>query len=145
MFNWYRQWRRSRSRAVFRFWDGFRWRYADPLEAIFALHVHPEYNYRKHPFQADRGNHEAIAIIATAVSDALDVPAFNEKTMQGLTITERLQVFVDLNDYLARQKKSTDETPIYLEPTEEESTSSDCEPETTNSTSDCGSTSTDKS
>lgn len=114
MFNWIRRWYRNRNRAIFRYWDGQRWRAADPIEIYRGIKQHPEFNIDRHPQLHDAGDDDATRICLQATRDVFGVKPFAEG---GLTETETIEVLGTYFDWIQRVKKNGSGPPILPEPT----------------------------
>lgn len=128
-----RNWLWPKSRAIFRYWDGKRWRSADPLVAARRLITHETFDWETHPALAEAADDfEALQITVDAVREVFDVPAFESG---GLTQAECVELLGDFTEYLHGVKKNTSPSPISSPPTDPVFAS------TTNSSPDSGSTS----
>lgn len=120
---WRRFWGRGR-KAIFQFWDGRRWRYADPMSAIRSLQTHPTFNWATHPAAISIGDHEALGVTAAAMRDVFHLPEFDPGTGDGLTEGECCELLARFVAYLDGLKKSGDTSPSPPPSTAPESSSS---------------------
>lgn len=128
-------WLGRRTREIFRFWDGRRWRYADPLAVARALENNERFDWTTHPALTATGDLDALKVTADAVREAFALPLFDGR--HGLTEGECLSLLADFTDYLDSLKKNTSPSPMWPV-----STASD-DPSPTKSSSDSGSTVTE--
>lgn len=109
--------RRRNPSAIFRYWDGTRDRYCDPLIAFQALAAHPEFDLANTPIEADRGDPDAIRAMVKACCDAFSVTQWSEEHPGGLTQMECIGLMVDFTNYLLAVKKNINLPLISREPT----------------------------
>lgn len=126
-------------RGLFRFFDGRRWRTADPLAVARALFTHPGFDWDETPQLLLTGRSEiqlqACGIIGEAVRASFQILPLNQG---GLSDRECLDILTAFRNYLGAVKKNGSLFPI----------SQDCtgsppvETCVTRPGSDCGSTPT---
>lgn len=100
---------RLRKRCLFRFWDGRRWQYADPLRAMRGLHQHPTLNLAEMLPFADANQERETTIFCDAVCEVFGVTRWDGRN--GLTDGELMNLFHDFVGYLAALKKNTSRPP----------------------------------
>ncbi len=106
MFNWLRRWklwRQSRTRAIFPYWDGQKWRTADPITIYRAIKSHPDFNLERHPEMHDAGDDEATLICLKAARDIFGVKSLQEG---GLTETETIDLLGAYFEWISDVKKN---------------------------------------
>ena len=106
--NWLTRRRIRRSRATFRFFDGRRWRYVDPIATLRTLHESETFSLETTLSELDSPDNTislaAIGITADAVRDAFDAPKYADG---GLTESELLTLISTFVRYLAALKKNS--------------------------------------
>jgi hypothetical protein len=133
MLSLLRNWLFPKRRAIFSYWDGKRWRAADPLVAARRLITHETFDWESHPALAEAADDfEALQITVDAVREVFDVPAFESG---GLTQAECVELLGDFTEYLHGVKKNTSPSPISSPPT------APATPSITSNSPDSGSTS----
>lgn len=129
LLNWIRRTLSNRRRAIFRFWDGTRWRAIDPMVAYRGLDAHAEFSWEEHPLLIEaaldgqlatdpgvtRVAWEALGITAAAVRDVFAIPVFDGR--RGLTEEELLNLLCDFSEYVRGVKKNISPPPISRQPT----------------------------
>jgi hypothetical protein len=142
MFGWLidsiRRWRRNRSRAVFRFFDGKRTRAVDPWAVYVALEMHPKY---KHDMaEAIReGELEETEIAVAAASEIFGVPRYKNNEKLGLTDGELVELLASFVLYTTESKKKYDRLSTSLPATDGEFSNAATSAKTGPSFTDCGS------
>lgn len=142
MFGWLRRWLFRRQRFIFQFWDGRRYRYADPIAVHLALQEDPEFEFRRHMLDIDQGVPEATHIACRAVQRAFGVEAYDEAKRTGLLVGEQLGLLLAFYRWIEVQKKSTE--PSVTSASNTGSTDSPSNDATTSATADSTSTSIDR-
>lgn len=106
-------------RSIFRFWDGRRWRSADPLEVARKLYsvanFHPEETPELLKSEDPKVITETSGQVAAAVQYAFSVKPL---TSGGLTETECIELLGTFQEYLGSLKKNIDMPPNSLPPME---------------------------
>ena len=126
VLNWIAQRKASQYRSgLFRFSDGVHVRAVDPIAILIALEAHKSFRFDLHPLRAQEGEPEALEIVADAVRQAFDVPAYSRPKHPGLTIRECYDLFRAFIFYADAQKKNIKPTPISAESTGPMSNGSD--------------------
>lgn len=92
-----------RRRGLFRFHDGQRYRYVDPLFVSQSLAADPEYLPR-HLGDARKGDREAIGICSRAASRAFGLRDFDGK--RGTTLADRIEILLSFEIWVAALKKN---------------------------------------
>jgi hypothetical protein len=125
-------WRRQRKRRLFRFHDGKRWRYADPIAASRALNTDKAVDLTTIFPALQQGREPETTQFLDAVCRAFGVHRF-QPDGSGMTDEELCDLFADLTAYLEDVKKNTAPPATSLPPTESESSlgSSDADDPTT--------------
>ena len=102
--------KRKSKRDIFRYWDGERWRGADPVLVVRKLSSHPLFSLEKHPVDLQSNQlatqNEAIAVTVGAMRDVFGVKPWDDVTDKGLTERETLALFHNLLSYLEGVKKN---------------------------------------
>lgn len=117
MLNFVRRWWINRQRAIFRYWDGSRFRNADPWALYRALQLHNRFTW-EHLKLVEIEDAEAIEITLEAVRDVFGVQAFDGETRRGLTESETIALIESFEDYVAIVKKKVSHSPTWPESTE---------------------------
>jgi hypothetical protein len=133
--------RRLRQRGLFRFWDGRRWRYADPFKCWREINNHEKLNMESMADDIDAGNEPETSIALNAVCEVFGVERWSDKTRRGLTDSELLNLLADFQEFLELLKKSGSPGPTSSEvsATFQSSTSPELPDEATKPLSDSGS------
>jgi hypothetical protein len=129
---------KPKRRGLFRFNDGVTGREVDPIEVLARFEDHPEFRHDLHPKRCERGEVEALKILAEAVRAAFQVPEYSEPGKPGLTVRECFELYSVFAHFIGSQKKSTNR--LQISPRDSVATSSDSEKPTTNDTLGSGST-----
>lgn len=86
IFGWLRNWVTSRKRCVFSYYDGRKWRQADPYVVWVSLLQDPEMDLEIDIPAMDRGDIESTTKVVNAVHRAFDLAPF--KDGRGVTVGE---------------------------------------------------------
>jgi hypothetical protein len=129
---------KPKRRGLFRFNDGAINREVDPIDVLARFEEHPEFRHDLHPKRCERGEVEALKILADAVRVAFQVPEYTEPGKPGLTVRECFELYAVFAHFIAFQKKSTNRSQI--SPQDSAATSNDSEKPTTNDMLGSGST-----
>lgn len=97
--------RAKSSTRIFAYFDGQKWRSIDPIQVIYALENHPKFSAEKHLEDAQKGDRQAVEIIADTVCDVFGVKPYEDG--QGLTIAERKGLLDTFYLYCQAVKKNT--------------------------------------
>jgi hypothetical protein len=122
--NWIRRRAWNRERAIFRYWDGARWRWIDPFLAFRRLADHPEFDWEKDPALIDFADQRTASGCADrtvrAVREVFGIPAFDGSrgTPAGLTEAELIALLVAFTAYVTDAKKNTGPPATSSPPTE---------------------------
>jgi len=111
--HWRRQ-RNLRKRALLRFHDGTKWRYADPFRAWREM-VNPSacgFNLAEHGPLVDQGLEPYTTQCVEAICKVFGLKRFDQATGEGVTDWEALSVAHQLRDYIDEVKKNTNGSPI---------------------------------
>ena len=104
MFDWlFNLFRRKPKRAIFRYYDGRRWRVADALRAYRLLSEHPVYRMAEDPQLIDAGSVKALARLIGAHREVFHIPPFEA---EGLTDDEVAKLAADFVNFLVSVKKN---------------------------------------
>lgn len=114
MFNWFRRWRQNRGRAIFRYWDGQKFRCADPITLWRAIKAHPRFNLENHPVMHDAGDDEATLICLEATRDIFGVKPVEAG---GLTEIQTLDLLGSYFDWVHEVKKNISSSVTLSAPT----------------------------
>ena len=81
-----------RNRNIFKYYDGVKVRYGDPLAILNKIDTHPVYNAEKHPKLAQSSDKavsvQAYQICVDCFRQAFNCPDFDDTTGRGLTMQE---------------------------------------------------------
>ncbi len=106
LLEFFRNWRRNRRRRIYRYFDGLRNRYADPVALQFALANHPTYLPR-HLAEARAGDVEAIAVLCDVAQGVFGAHGIDARTGKGLSAGELATLVIDFEVYCVALKKNT--------------------------------------
>lgn len=118
MFNLLNMFRRKKRTGIFRYWDGFRYRYADPIEIEIRIHQHPTCNFpavcrvAQRGFQKDapeshvKESMDAMSVLIPAIKQVFEIPDFNHDTGRGLTAHQIIELFGRFDDLIVDLKKN---------------------------------------
>lgn len=114
---WLLSWffRGERSRLIYHFWDGQKFRKIDPLVVWRVLDTHPEFSHRLHSEYAWK-NYEDMAVLTKAVRDAFLLPVYDG--VNGLTEAELYNLYHEYMNYAYAVKKNGVVFPIWSPATE---------------------------
>lgn len=115
MFGFVKRYMARRRRSIFRYWDGARNRFADPMAIYRALQQHPRFNWDVHPALIDCGDLDALALTAEAVRTAFGIAPVEQ---DGLTEAECVTLLAAFVGYLEALKKNGSPTPTLPAPSE---------------------------
>lgn len=104
----------QRRRLIFKYWDGRRTRYADPIVLLRNLEDHPEFNIDVDPTLAlsSVGDREAGERTVSAVRAAFGIfPFVDVHSFDGLTELECVALYVEFMEYLDALKKNGSRPP----------------------------------
>lgn len=111
-----RERRRIERRDIFRYWDGTRWRYADPLTAWAQLWSDPACNLKDTLPGAMRGDLEDAAEIAALSRRVFKLDTFDGTS--GATQLEALDVLYELLAFMGNLKKKREPSATTSAPTD---------------------------
>jgi hypothetical protein len=107
--------RKRLNRQIFRFSDGTRARYADPIAIMRAMASHPKLNLEVHLEQLASDQPElqndASAIVVEATREIFGVEAFSDANRDGLTETETIDLLNQFLTYVDGLKKNGNGQP----------------------------------
>jgi len=106
MFNWFYRWFYNRNRAIFRFWDGRRWRCVDPQAVWLSLNTNPEFDIENDPTFHDNGHRDSTEKCLAATRTAFGVESFDGSNMSGLTEDETLGLYCQFGQWIQAVKKN---------------------------------------
>lgn len=136
---------RKPKQEIFRYWDGCRWRGADPLLVFRQMIGHPRFDLEKHSewlrIEDVKIQMEAVEITVDAMRSIFGLQPWNEETGRGVTDREVLGILSDFIIYTANLKKNGSGQQTWQGATEPPSLG--VYSQTTNASSDSGSTSTE--
>jgi len=121
--------RRLRQRGLFRFWDGARWRYADPFKAWREICNHEKLNLEDMAEAIDKGDEPETSIALEVVCQVFGVERWSQQTHRGLTDSELLNLLGDFQEFLEALKKNGNPGPISSPPTASESSTGPAVPD----------------
>lgn len=97
-------------RQIFKYHDGMRTRFADPIVVLRAIVSHakldPEVHFTQFESEDTNLQSEAGAILAEATRDIFGIRPFSEQCPNGLTELETLDVLYAFVDYAETLKKN---------------------------------------
>lgn len=125
-----------RYRDIYRYFNGHRWVYGDPMAIARAINTDPVFTFDKHWPGVVKGNYIDIGIAAAATRRAFNVQPLDENG-KGLNEAECVNLLDLFCQYCDDLKKNINPQPILQPPTE--AASSTKTPATTKCNSDCGS------
>lgn len=108
MFQWLKtllERRRLGQRALFRYSDGTRLRYADPAMIWRALYNHPGFDLATMGQAADEGQEPEATQVYKGLCDVFGVKPFDSATGEGLATWEVFDLLRDFEAYLETLKK----------------------------------------
>lgn len=121
--NWIRRRLADRSRAIFRYWDGARWRRIDPFLAFRRLSTHATFDWETDPALIDFADKHTASECADktvrAVREVFDVPLFDGS--RGLTEAELIELLGQFTAYVSDAKKNIAPSATLPPPTGSES------------------------
>lgn len=126
MINLFKRWLFNRSRYVFKFWNGHRTVYADPMVLWRALQQHEDFredDFRLMKVEALR--EKIIGKVAGVTRSVFGVGTVEERGLTELECLDLLKAFISYSGF---QKKSGEEMPT-LPSTVEPKSSVDSTPE----------------
>ena len=111
--------RKSSKRNIFKYWDGYKTVYGDPLAIAQAIDLDSEYRSDIHPAQSQSENSKqaaaAMNVCLAAYRRAFKLKEYNSATGKGLTESEIISLHWDFCDYLDGLKKNISE-PVTTQP-----------------------------
>lgn len=117
MFNFVSRWLINRRRKIFKYWDGVKWQYTDPLKVWRAIMTHPTFDPESTGPAFDRGDEEAWKTVLGISQDVFHVVPFVKPGQLGLTEQETILVFKRFLVYCDDLKKSIRTIPTTQPPT----------------------------
>ena len=100
---------RLRGRLLFRYYDGTRTRWADPLRTQRELVGHPKLNVEEMAPFVDAGKEPEVTIFCQAVCDVFGVTRWDGR--RGMTDAELMNLFNRFGGYIEALKKNTSPPP----------------------------------
>lgn len=116
LFDAIRRWRRNRSRAVFRFFDGRRTRAVDPYAVWRHLDQHKTFKW-EHLEDTDAGDYDAANTTIDATREAFGIPEFDGGS-GTLTSEEVMAIFLEFLEWSRAAKKKRGPGSISSLPTD---------------------------
>jgi hypothetical protein len=107
MINWFKRWLFNRSRYVFKFWNGHRTVYADPMVLWRSLQQHED--FREDDFKlmkVDALREKIIGKVAGLTRSVFGVGTVEERGLTELECLDLLKAFIMYSGF---QKKSGEE------------------------------------
>lgn len=125
MFGWgyVQRYFNNRNRALFKYWDGIRWRAVDPLVALRKIADHPKLTTdHLKMLENPQGLPEGLAIeafdtVLVATRDVFNVREWTENR-KGLTQAQTRDLLSQFMGYISLLKKSGNNQQIMPEPME---------------------------
>lgn len=100
----WRRYRRRRSQALFRFFDGQRTRAVDPLHCWRALDQHAEFSWDMAD-EIEAGEPQATEICLKAIAEVFGLKRYDANSGGGLTEAEILNLFGEFGAWMEGSKK----------------------------------------
>ena len=129
---------RSPRRGLFRYFNGYRYVYGDPIEIQELLDTDAHYIASKHPELATQdgpAGSEAYQVCLSAYRRAFNLRKYDPQTRKGLTNAEIDQLVILFYTFVEALKKNIEDSPMPSQFTAEP-TLNDSESETPKPTSD---------
>lgn len=105
----------KRKREIFKYHDGLRTRFADPIVIMRSMSMHPKLDLEEHlkQFASEQTElrNEAAVILTEATRDIFGITPFSDRLLKGLTELETLDVLNSFIDYLDTLKKNGNGPP----------------------------------
>jgi glutamate/tyrosine decarboxylase-like PLP-dependent enzyme len=105
-------------RSIFRYWNGKKWTFADPIAVLRSINNDPDFSYDKHWLAAVHGNVDDVGIVAKAVYQAFNATPLDDKS-NGLTEAECVNLLADFLYYCEEVKKNTSSPQTTTQSTDE--------------------------
>lgn len=128
-------------RNIFRYWDGKKWKFADPMVLVRELYEHPKFNFDKHWVGVVQGNPVDIGITAECVRDVFHVDKLDDNG-NGMNESECVFLLSSFCEFNEELKKNISQPPTLPSSTEPMPDRQQPLP-TTNGNSECGSISSE--
>lgn len=106
----------DRYRKIFNFWDGRRWRRADPMVVARLYDEADGFSWDETPQMAYAGDSDALVTLANTTRHAFDLPVYDGRN--GLTELELMDLTGQFVGYLFDLKKNISDSQTSPEPTE---------------------------
>lgn len=126
MINWFKRWLFNRNRYVFKFWNGHRTVYADPMVLWRTLQQNED--FREDDFKlmkVDALREKIIGKVAGVTRSVFGVGTVEERGLTELECLDLLKAFIAYSGF---QKKSGGES-LFLQPSTEPEVLEDSTPE----------------
>ncbi len=91
--------------SIYRYWDGLKWSFADPIAVLRTINNDPDFSFDKHWLAAVQGNVNDVGIVAKAVYRAFNALPLDGKG-NGLTEAECVNLLADFLYYCEEVKKN---------------------------------------
>ena len=115
--DWLRRKARDKQRFIFRYWNGSKTVFGDPLELHRNLQAHPDYTEDSFSLiTREELRNDIIGELAAVVREVFSIPKLIDG---GLTELECVQLLAEFIEYAGVQKKSGEQTPTLPTATEE--------------------------
>ncbi len=106
----------ERERALFRFFDGTRWRAVDPWSTWRAIAGCETFDFKRQGFLVDQSSEPETSHCIAALCQIFGVSRYDDSAKTGLTDWEIISLYLDLSAYLEALKKNTSPGPISSPP-----------------------------
>lgn len=107
--------------SIFRYWDGTKWSFADPIVVLRNINDDPDFSYDKHWLAAVQGNVDDVGVVAKAVYRAFPATPLvsGNADGKGLTEAECVNLLADFLYYCEEVKKNTSQPQTTTPSTDE--------------------------
>lgn len=106
----------ERERALFRFFDGRRWRSVDPWSTWRAIAGCETFDFKRQGFLVDQSSEPETTRCIEALCRIFAVERYDDAQRSGLTDWEIISLYLDLSAYLEALKKNTSPGPTSSPP-----------------------------
>lgn len=102
---------KPKDRRIFRYWDGVKERYADPIEIVRSITNIENLDIDADSIKAEQGDAESLGRILDGLRDILDIPHYteNDGEPEGLLNDEVLEVYKEFSNFVMAKKKDIEQ------------------------------------
>lgn len=101
-----RPFKKQDRQSIYRYWNGKKWTFADPIAVLRAINSDPIFSFDKHWIAAVQGDVNDVGIVAGAVYNAFNATPLDDNG-NGLTEAECVNLLADFLYYCEEVKKNT--------------------------------------